>query len=286
MAKFKAGDRVRCINPKNDIFSRREYTVVDYYDEDLVRIEMPSGKVDLYFEWRFELVSPRVFTVDCTVRCIDATGSDLIEGRFYTVQDITGGGALVLHALGQSRIPYRPDRFVLATSGDWVAQTIRDKDAAQEKMLSESVGSPLTIKTLDECSASPCVNPAGWDIEIIDGWSSMPTVKFKKRAFKKGDRVHHVSRFDGEFIVADDQDGDVVRVHNWHSSNSLLAANMRMSPPLSFGDIVIRIPDGAEVRIINPVHGCFGNVRFDGHFGPEIKSIPVEAMIRNRKVEA
>ncbi|CAB4191810.1 hypothetical protein UFOVP1229_151 [uncultured Caudovirales phage] len=153
MAKFKAGDRVVCVNDNGQSTDINSYSCPS---------EISNG----------------------CVKCVNATGSDLTEGRFYTVRDITDGGALVLH--GNDSRPYRRDRFELADNSEWVSQTIREKDAARKEFDAKT----LTIETCDTLTVSPPNHNSGWDVEIDHTTNPMsPTVKLKKRMFQLGDTV-------------------------------------------------------------------------------------------------
>lgn len=183
MARFKAGDLVVCVDNGGcqHLSTGKQYEVARG-SGNYIEVCDDSGRTGVcYFSYRFKLPEP--FVVDGCVKCVNATGSDLTEGRFYTVRDITDGGALILH--GNDSRPYRRDRFELADNSEWVKQTIREKDAAQKEFEAKT----LTIESADLVTLSPPVNPAGWDIEIDDSNPASPAVRMRRRSFQVGDTI-------------------------------------------------------------------------------------------------
>lgn len=122
MAKFKVGDRVKCVDVSHTTLScGNEYEIsgtAGVSDEDdpmpLVHI---AGRANPYFESRFELAPPKVaaFRVGDVVNCEDASGTDLRRtGEPYIVGRVSDGGAVSLIGhRGELSIPYRPSRFRL-----------------------------------------------------------------------------------------------------------------------------------------------------------------------------
>lgn len=176
MSKFKVGDTVRCVDGTCPYFLDYGATyTVEAVSSESVFVTDRNGSFCPFYKSRFELE----FTPDCAVECTNATGSDLTEGRFYTVREITDGGALILH--GSDSRPYRRDRFALADNSEWVSQTIRERDAARTEFEAKT----LTIESCDTITMSPPNHNSGWDVEIDHTTNPMsPTVKLKKRSFR------------------------------------------------------------------------------------------------------
>lgn len=240
MAKFKAGDLAVCVNVDRnfgcidfgELTKGKPYVVKKISGNDVVHVVNNKGHEFGYYECRF---AP-AFAVDGCVKCVNATASDLTEGRFYTVRDITGGGALILH--GNDSRPYRHDRFELADNSEWVKQAIREKDAAQKEFEAKT----LTIESVDLVTLSPPVNPAGWDIEIDDSNPASPAVRMKRREFKVGDRVSHLERPHEEFII-EDIDFQHAKVVGDSYRARFLMQNLRMAKDLKVSERVVCIKE-------------------------------------------
>lgn len=96
-AKFKIGDKVRCIKPADDLVYGKEYNVTFVNDNEartLISVE-GTGYTGGYYEHRFELVeaAPEPFTKDSL-----KTGMRVVlrDGRtFIVMKDVDGVGYIV-----------------------------------------------------------------------------------------------------------------------------------------------------------------------------------------------